>query len=477
VASFLLGLALAHQPTALLWLPALAVFAWPRVRSIGPRPLLILVGLALLGFSSGLGTLFRALARPEVNWGDPSTLGRFLGHITATQYRGLSFSTPGPEFWTRVRGLLFDADHGLGHAATRVAVLGLGALVFTNRRALAGLLLLLGTALFALGYWIPDYRVHLLPSFVAVALLSGAGATWFESRVATLPALLGRRPGPVWLVPIQALCALLLLAIPGHQLFLYRRAASENRTTMVRDLGTNLLLSLPDSAVLLYGGDVPGNTIRYVQTVAHTRTDVRTVAVSRLLAADYYAGLHSIADLPDWTATLTRTTDPSHIGKLRAVFDAAAPALMRRAPVCLTVEIVTDVFFASRLLQTCEAVPGGIVYRLVPRSPPADPDSVLLASNRLWDRFRGVPAGLRLQSPDYTNIQFQYAAGRNNLGMYLFEHGRAQAAVENLDLAYALTPDSVFHDLVRQNLARVAAPERGGPAVVPAGPGPRPGGN
>lgn len=454
LAALLLGLALSHQPTTLLWLPALIVLAWPYRRLVTPRLTLLLAGLILLGFSASLGTLFRAPARPEVNWGNPNTLGRFLAHAFAAQYRWLSFRTPGPEFIERLRSLPADIVSSLGIVPSLVALLGLVLLAFRPSRLLLGLGLLFSTALFALGYWIPDYRFHLLPALVAVSLFAGKGATWLETRIAAIPQL-GRRPNPSLTNIFTALAVLILLAIPGHTLLAYRSLTSENKTTIVRDLGENLLYSLPDSAVLLYGGDLAGNAIRYLQQVRGIRPDVQTIAVGRLLAQEYYDSLRFLAPLPDWRATLASSSATDQNSLLRTVFTALTQALLLHRPCYLTVEIVTDMFFPSPLYQSHLAVPEGIVYRLIPRQVTVNLPAVIDHSRHLWAGYRLTSLHYPFRSPDYQHIQFTYAAARNNFAMFLHEHGQTAAAIEQLHLALSLPAPPELTRLVQDNLRRL----------------------
>lgn len=455
VPAYLFGLALAHQPTALLWLPALAALAWPDLRLLSPRTSGALLLAALLGFSSSLGTLFLAQSHPVFSWGDPSTLGRLWNHITASQYRSLALNLPSAEFAARLKGLPTSWAAGTSVAALIVAALGAVVLGFRQRRLLLGLLLLIVTVLFAIGYNIPDFRVHLLPSFVAVALLVGAAATWFESRVSAL----GRthlRLAPV----LAALGVLVALAVPGHQLLLHRARNSENRTTLVRDLGENLLLSLPDSAVIFYGGDVSGNALRYVQALMHARPAVRAVARDMLFAPDYYSALARELGLPGQAELLAQARNGGRDAALSALLAAAAEAFARTRPVYVTAEIVTPSFFAGPLVQRWAVVPEGIVYRLVPRAELPDSAAVLARDRELWSSYRLASLTRSYESDDYRTIQYVYAAARNNLGMFCLERGWTGPAVENLRLALTLPASPELAAAIRNNLARAESGNR-----------------
>lgn len=453
--AYVFGLALAHQPTALLWAPALIVIAWPGARRLSGRTLAAMFLFALIGFSSSLGTLFLARSHPALNWGDPSTPGRFWSHITASQYRSLTQNLPPGEFAARLKGLLPDWARGTSPVALICAGVGGVVLGFRQRRVLLGLLLLAATALFALGYNIPDFRVHLLPSFVAVALLAGAAATEFEERVAAFG-----RGRPRAAAALSALAVLVVLAVPGHQLLLHRARNSENRTTLVRDLGENLLRSLPDSAVIFYGGDVSGNAIRYVQAVRRVRPLVRSVPLEMLLAPVYYSDLARELGLPGQAELLGGARARDRAAALQVLMTALAEAFARTRPVYFTAEIVTPAFFAGPLMQHRAIVPEGIVYRLIPKSEPLDSGVVLARNRELWSSYRLGALGRSYETNDGQIVQLMYTAGRINTGLFCLERGWPAAAAASLRAALELHTTPELADLVRRNLARAESGNR-----------------
>ena len=453
--AYIFGLALAHQPTALLWTPALIVLAWPDVRLLSPRALVSMLLFVLVGFSSSLGTLFLAQSHPALNWGDPGTFGRFWSHITASQYRPLAANLPAGEFGVRLKGLLPDWAAGTSLVALIAAAFGAVMLGLRQRRLLLGVLLLAATALFAVSYNIPDFRVHLLPSFVALALLAGVAVTTLETRAARL----GR--SRTWLQVLTAVFTVLVaLAIPGHQLFLHRARNSENRTTLVRDLGENLLLSLPDSAVVFYGGDVAGNALRYVQAVRRVRPAVRTISREMLFAPDYYSAVAREQGLPGQTELLARVRTGDRDAALSVLLAAAAEAFARTRPVYFTAEIVTPAFFAGPLMQDWAVQPEGIVYRLIPKSEPLDSAVVLAGNRELWAGYDLTSLARSFQSGDYQTIQYVYAAARNNLGMFCLERGWVGPAIENLRQALVLPASPELAAAIRNNLARAESGNR-----------------
>lgn len=452
LAAYLLGLACAHQPTALTWLPALAVLAWPARRSLGPRTLAAALGTFALGLSTTLGVLIAARANPAAAWGTPGTLAGFWRHITAGQYRELAFAVPAAELWARLRSLPGAWSAGTSVALIVAAALGIVALALRGRRLLAALLLLAGTAVFALGYRIPDYTIYLLPSFVALALLAGTAATRLEQLAGRIA-----RPHSRLNQLAPALAVLLLLALPGHQLLLGRDRNAESRTTAVRDLGLNLLISLPDSGVLFYNGDLVGNACRYIQHHRRARPDVTLVATDMLLDRDYWSRLVPPQPLPDFDGILITARSDARPAKLNAMLDAAARAFAAARPVFLSTEMLSDDLFRGPLLQRYQPVPEGIVNRLVRREDALDRATAIAAARRNWSAYSLGSVQRRFTSPDYRHVQLIYAGSRANFGMLCFAQGWRDAAIENLEAALAMPAVDEFHAVVRANLARVRA--------------------
>jgi hypothetical protein len=438
VLGFVLGLAAAHQPTSLLWLPGLAAFVL--ARRPGRRPVwgssLVLGPLSfVLGFSSSLGILFRSLARPEINWGDPSTLGRFLGHVFAAQYKGLALSAGASAFSSRLLGL---PGTWLSEAGLVAALLTLSGFVglFVSRRNLAGLLLLLGTAAFGLSYRVPDYTVHLLPAFAVLFLVAGKGIDFAAGVLKRL------RPMTAF---ILALAALLPAAIRHFPL------AREYRTTAIRDMGEDLLSCLPDSSAYVFGADVMGNSVQYVRSLRGPGFDVTPVSARMLLSATYWCQLQPTLGLPDFDSALVRAGNGTLEQRLQLMLGTVvnSRAGMR---VFFGHELMTQWFFNSPLAGKYRPVPRGLVNELLPLPDTVPKERLLRSNDRLWQAFH--PAGRRFRLPAFQQVPVTYALSRNNLGMYYMGRGWREEAIANLNAALSFPTNDEFRAAVLRNLAR-----------------------
>ncbi len=469
ILSFILGLAAAHQPTSLFWVPGLAVLILarrpgrPSAFSLAPWTLkLIPLAFFGLGFSSFLGILFRSLARPEMNWGDPSTPGRFVSHILAAQYRELAMSAGWSEFWSRLVNLprTWVSEAGLIAALLTLAgVIGL----LLSRRELWGLLLLFATAGFGLSYRIPDYSVHLLPAFAALFLVVGLGVDLCAHILGSLlharHSLSGKQEASGRKVLVPAIAATLTLAALLPPAITHFTLAREYRTTALRNLGEDVLLSLPDSCIYVYGADVMGNIVQYVHSLKPGNRNITFVSAPMLLSRTYWDQLRVSLDLPTFDSALARTGAGPLEHRLQLMLLQMVTALTGRR-VFLGHELMTQWFFDSPLAKGYRPVPFGLVTRLVPVADTVPREALLASNDSLWQSYHLVGANRRFLLPAFQQVPVTYALSRNNLAMYCLERGWRQEAIALLDAALSFPTNDEFRAAVSRNLARARVPLR-----------------
>lgn len=431
-AGYLFGMALAHQPTALLWLPALAllVFTGDHRRRLVPA-LLPATLLILLGASTSLGTLVLARTGPEINWGDPSSLARFLAHAAGRQYSDLTLSGV---FRLRLPELPSVLAANLGLPALLLALAGLARLIWRDRALLAAALLLLGTGLFALTYQVFDYQVQMLPAFLALSLLAGS-ATGLVERLA------GRAGHYL---------AFALLAAPAFALFANYQPAAEARLPIVREYAENLLMSLPDGSVLVTNDDGALNAVRYLQQARGRRPDVTLVAAEMLFSEPYHRQLQRRLPLGDYLVSLRRAGTGTRDQRKQSLLADVVVSVSTR-PVFVTTDVVDVEFFAGPVVRIRRPVPTGIVVRLLPGSEPLA-DTIVSSNERLWSSYRLTGLYRRLRHPDLANIQLIYASSRNNLGAFCREQGWREAARHSLDEALRFPVPDWLRQIVERQL-------------------------
>lgn len=442
-AAFVFGLALGHRPTAALWLPSALLLLWPRRDLLRTRPFaLALPAVLLLGFSSTLGILVRARAGPSIVWEDPSTLARFWQHIRATQYGDLAFSVPSEVLAGRLRALPGMLSTAMGIPALLAAAVGAFVLARRRRRELAALVMLLGTAAFGLVYNIPDFSSQFLPAVLALALLAGTGVDWIASRVRSL--------GPQVAIVLAALTTC-------YPLVSHLGPALRDRTTAVRDLGDNMLATLPEHSVLFFGDDVIGNAAGYASELRRTAESRAFVSAERLFSSLYWTQLRQTLDLPDHTATLAGAKDGGRDEAMQLLLAAVTRSTIGTRQVYLSPDLLRDAVFNGPLGRTYDIVPTGIVNRLVSKSEAPSQEDVLSRNAELWARYGLESLRRSYKREAFEGIQIVYAASRLNLAVYCHKRGWQSAYEEQFQAAQSLPSPAGFRALserVRRLLER-----------------------
>ena len=423
-AGFLLGLACAHRPTTLLWVPALAVLMLSQ-RPVGKlwRAVLAVLPLFVLGLSASIGILLRARLQPPVNWNDPATLTRFWELISAAQYRSLSFAVPLPELLTRVGRLPAEWLSSLGLPALLAALAGTITLVLKRRLLLAALLLLLGTALFGLTYAIPDYSSQLLPATVAIALLAGFGIDWLTSALRR-----AKKPAAI----------LLALVVGGYPLVANIGSALENRTTIVRDLGHNILSTVPVDGVVIYGNDAIGNPARYAAGLERTVDERVYVNAEFLFSPIYWRDLQRQLDLPDHESAMKACARANREEAKQRLLSLVIGSSGSKRSVFVSAALLTDRFIDGPVGEAWNIVPAGLLYQLVPKDEPLLRDEFLMEVDRLWSSYRLESTRRAYRRDAFQEIQIAYAAGHANLAMMTHRLDWYDAAVRHIEAALAI---------------------------------------
>lgn len=288
----LFGLDVSVHRTNLLLLPGL--LAWILIRRprtlLSPTAWLAGGGGVLAGLAFHLLIIPRAVADPALNFGDPSTWGRFYDYVSLAPYGGgflVQFLPRNAPFWAgQVMDLVraFGADFFgvtgplgvLGLLPGAFGLLGL-ALLWSRHRRLGTafvLLMALHAAATVLYFNIPanffrPLTRHYLPVFVPFGIVTAYGVGRMLELVAELN--WGRERSAM------ALAALVLTLVPGAQLARHWTTADGSRQFFTEDYARNLLSALPDSTILFTSGDNDTWPLWYVQTAQRFRQDVQVV--------------------------------------------------------------------------------------------------------------------------------------------------------------------------------------------------------
>lgn len=266
-----------HMSTAYL-LPGLAAGAaadrtgrtWLRQR----RHALLLIGAFIvpLGLYAALPVLSHR--EPWMDWGDPTSWGRFLRHVGGAQYRVWMFSSS-HAFGANLTGFLREWASPIGWIVPLAAVAG--AIVLARRDRATFLRLTLGLlvgVIWASGYDIHDIEPYYATARLCLAALALAGFT------ALVPERQSSRTRE--LLALAPLIAALILGGVRYQ------SQSRRGDHFVRLYAQSLLDRLPPDAILISRHwDMVVSPILYMQQVEHRRTDV-TVVDTELLRRSWY---------------------------------------------------------------------------------------------------------------------------------------------------------------------------------------------
>jgi hypothetical protein len=264
------GLAMANHLTAAFAIAAVvAALASVNFRS-SSRDLRRLAVGTLIGLSLYLLLPLRAAMGPASNWGDPSSPGRFLRHVTGGEYGGRLAWRDVAGNLRELVGLLRLLLGDVSLWALPAAVAG-AAWAWRVARPLSVFALVLAglNFLFAAAYRVPDHAIYLLPAYLSYTMLAGAGvaAAW-EAWRAVEPS---RRSA------YAALGATVVIASNGIWTARAFAAHDLHGDTTPRTFAVAVLAPLPPGAVVRVARDDAAFSLRYAQQVEGTRTDVRVI--------------------------------------------------------------------------------------------------------------------------------------------------------------------------------------------------------
>jgi hypothetical protein len=427
--AFALGLSFTNHMTTVLLAPGLLYLyfatqgggsaAWSRIMRMGFP---FLLGLSVYAYLP-----LRAAQSPLMNWGNPSTLERFLWHFTGKQYRVWIFSSTeaaGRQFEYFLQSLPWE----FAYAGLLPAVIGVLVLWKHHRKlAVSTMLLFAGCVLYAINYDIHDIDSYFLLAYVTVALWAGigmfSGALWVMQK---------------WVHGGRA--AIIIVAVFAlATVFLHRQRADESGNRLVEDYAMNILRPLPPNALVLsYQWDYWLSASYYYQLVRGVRTDVATVDKELLRRSWYF---HELEHRYPWLMEESRAEvaaflkeldkfehdlpyDPAIIqGRYVGLISSMIHRSMASRPVYVTHEIEPE--FTAGL----QRVPEGLVFRLVA-------DTLFHASSEPEFFYRPFGRAGRLED----NVPRIYASALMARGVYYYRAGRVEEAETSFSRALEFDP-------------------------------------
>jgi hypothetical protein len=432
LAAFMLGLSFTNHMTTILLVPGVLYLYGT---SIGTwrgaiRGSFRLVPAFVLGLSVYLYLPLRASATPACNWGDPSSLERFLWHLSGKQYRVWIFSSS--DVAMKHLGAFIQGLPGEFAVAGLVfGIIGFIALWVKDRQLAAGtMIMFVVCVLYAINYDIQDIDSYFLLAYVCTGLWAGAG-------LLVVGGWLVRSAGIPRLVAGLLMVAAGLLPIAAHY-----RELDESTNHLVEDYTANMFASVQQGALVLsYQWDYWVSASYYVQEVRGVRREVLVIDKEllrrswylkqlRLTAPEFMAKVapevdlfgRELAKFEQGTPYDGQVIEARFVGMIRAMITKG----MEVRPVYVTPEIEPE-FTAGMTL-----VPEGLAMRIVA-------DTIFHPTPIV--EFRARPFGRRGRLEDM--IWRLYGNADLFRGDYYLTHGLAEEAKMAYIRGISMDPSSV----------------------------------
>lgn len=473
-ASVVFGLALGvHHVTVGLMLPALAVIVYS-TQGAGFFASRRLLFAAIFSFGAlALVYCYLPLAawhRPVLNWGDPRSLDAIWQHITGKQYQAYFSFAPGivsQQLADLGKLLLREFGPRWLPLVLLVAFCGYLSAFKRNRSAFWFLTaILFANVAFALFYDIAeDKDAYYLPSFVAVAILTGFGLSWLQQRFRN------------W-IGLGAIGALLLpaIALAGNWAFDNRR-----HYFIAHDYVDNIQQTVAPGGLLLTLDWQVASPVFYTREVEGLRRDIELVDINLLRRPWYLDYLdrsfpEMVASskpefddfrtrLNEWNADPAVALNPiwqqqmheAYLGLLRSLITTK----MAKGSVYLTQDILffsvgEEKALTQWIKDQYQAIPRGLVFELSNDRNFHDPGEVKL-------EIRGLNDGIiAFENDDVVSLKIipVYKAMLLNRGRYLALFHQTERAVEAFTKALALDPNfEMARRELGENLNKLRSPE------------------
>lgn len=320
---YAVGLAFTNHMSVVYLAPGLiaGVLLDPGSRAIlrRPRTLALFCGAAAVPLTLYLYLPIRAAHGPIQDWGNPTSLARFIRHVGGAQYRVWMFTSSGA-FQANLAAFAHEVTHPPSWIVLAAALFGAVRLARRDRPTFARLVLgfIVGT-IWASGYSIPDLEPYFLIPRICLAGLAFAGVT------AALPGRTGARSATQaarfparWRAGLVALPLAAAVVLAGVRWHSQSRAGDH----FIRLYAGSVLDALPPHAILISRHwDIVVSPCLYLQQVENRRRDV-TIVDTELLRRIWYFDVLRRAD-PTLLAPIEDRVS-AFLGDLR-LFEAGRP--------------------------------------------------------------------------------------------------------------------------------------------------------
>ncbi|MEK7592118.1 MAG: DUF2723 domain-containing protein [Patescibacteria group bacterium] len=371
LAGILFGIGLGLNPIVIAVVPSLLYFSFARPGLA--KLILFSCAAGVMGLISYSYLPLRATAHPFVNWSDPSTLDRFLSHIFGG---GLSIASgsvvngfTGSIHWYLDAWLRFFILLAQEFALILLPLFGIGiySLFKINRSGAIFWLLLICTNVSLAGLYTSGNRDSwYITSFVALAVFLSYGIHFLINLVKT-------RSDTVRKISYISITLACIFPLVSWYPSMHKRAKDTGSYTYINDI----YYKLPDSALLIGGGETFNSLTAYAHEVLKTRPDITPIDFTIYYGKKWYReNMGYRADKRD-RVDMPKFTDEMEFSRILEQFARANSD--RR--IFVTGYLLTQPMYANS--QSPAYIPikfalrqHGIIYELVSQTS-QDPDTVL----------------------------------------------------------------------------------------------------
>jgi hypothetical protein len=268
------GLSLGNHLTT-LWFFPLLLSALVRVRAFNYKSIMAWIlagGAVVVGVSVNLFALIRSALHPIANWSDPQTISSLFRHLSAWQYRVWMFSESFPAFVSKLFNYVTIIPHDIGWGLTVLSIAGI--LIAISRKSYYFLSIfavwLIGT-IYNMNYSIPDISAYFLVFYAPLIILAIYAVTsilqWGFRKIGTKSAKY------VTILFASAIIIFSALATNDFNALPYKN-------DFARNIGHEILRTLPPDALVLHAEWDIHSPLIYLQTVEKYRPDVIILDIS-----------------------------------------------------------------------------------------------------------------------------------------------------------------------------------------------------
>ncbi len=369
--SFILGLSFANHMTTVLLAPG---FLYLYFRSLGSnkrswRIILLLTPCFLLGLSAYVYLPIRSAAGPAMDWGHPASLQRLWWQVTGKQYQTWMFAG-----WDvakkQLQYFFSNFPTEFQWAIVIVLLYSVIELFHVSKRLLAFLVILFATCLvYTINYDINEIDPYFLLAYVACGAILGVGLirllnwSWRQR------------------VYLKVTIAVLILLLPVAQVLSNREDVDESRNYQAEDFVKNVFADLEPNAVVFSSlWDYFVSPSFYYQIVRNDRPDVVLVDYALLQDRTWYfsqfARQHpgilepSQLQVDGFLQELAKFEqgEAFDYATIKARWDALLGNLVDN--LITDHPVYVDPRIAANFPQDFEAVPQGLLVRLVKKGEP-----------------------------------------------------------------------------------------------------------